>query len=196
MSIRVTDTLPTPTEFPSTLSNGYSAISSGVLNLQYYRAYKASSLRFCRRLGAATDSVSCSSRNMFTDTLSNRPTARCPDVSLQGTPRNGPSQFFWSRGGLVDFGRLTHICCLRLLEFARSEPTVVRAEVGQRVWSVQCRIHQDQNNQAGAKSLLWEAWNFSPRYSVWDRAVSVGKIYVKALEEIGQGAVEWLVCVH
>lgn len=50
MSIRVTDTLPTPTEFPSTrtLSSGYSAISSGVLNPQYYRAYsrKATSRRF------------------------------------------------------------------------------------------------------------------------------------------------------
>jgi hypothetical protein len=50
MSIRVTDTIPTPTEFPSTrtLSSGYSAISSGVLNPQCYRAYprKAANRRF------------------------------------------------------------------------------------------------------------------------------------------------------
>lgn len=46
MSIRVTDTLPNPREFPSTHSNGYSAISSGVFNPQYYQAYMAASRRF------------------------------------------------------------------------------------------------------------------------------------------------------
>ena len=46
MSIRVTDTLPTPTEFPSTLSNGYSAVSSGVFKPHCYRVYNAGSRRF------------------------------------------------------------------------------------------------------------------------------------------------------
>ena len=88
--------------------------------------------------------------------------------------------------------------CLRLLESARPETIVVRAEVEQSVWSVQCRKHQDQNKQAGANNLLWQAWNYSPRSSEWDRAVSVEEICAKGLEEIGisQGAVEWLVYVH
>jgi hypothetical protein len=33
----------------------------------------------------------------------------------------------------VDFEKLTHMCCLRLLEFARAEPSAVCAEVEQRV---------------------------------------------------------------
>lgn len=46
MSIRITDTLPILTEFPSTLFNGYSAISSGVPNPQHHRAHKAANRQF------------------------------------------------------------------------------------------------------------------------------------------------------
>ena len=147
----------------------------------------------CSRLGAATDSVSCSSRNFFTDTSSNTPTAGCPDVSLQGTPSNSPTPFFWSRGGLVEFERLTHVSCRIIRIWKWSEPTVMRAEFEQMF------DHQNvENIRIRTIKQARTNCNYSQRYSHWDHSVSVGNNSAKALEEIGisQRAIRWLVYVH